>query len=52
MYDLEVSPGGVILPQRVKLIVPNSLWHPTKTGLEVAWGNLDKDVRKFLANTN
>jgi hypothetical protein len=46
--DLAVSPGGVILPQRVKLISPNSLWHPTKVGLEVAWGNLPKDARKFF----
>lgn len=42
-----VTPGGLVIPERPKLIVPNSLWHPTKTGLEVAWGSLDKDVKKF-----
>jgi hypothetical protein len=46
--ELAVSPGGVILPQRTKLITPSSLWHPTKVGLEVAWNDLPKDVRKFF----
>lgn len=46
--ELAVSPGGVLLPERPKLIVPNSLWHPTKVGLELAWNDLPKDVRKFF----
>ena len=46
--EFDVSPNGVILPASPKLIVPTSLWHPTKVGLEVAWNNLDRDVRKFF----
>lgn len=42
-----VTPGGVVIPN-VKPIVPNSLWHPTKVGLEHGWSNFDKDVRKFF----
>jgi hypothetical protein len=38
--------ANVELP-KVKLITPNSLWYPTKVGLEIAWPNLDKDVRKL-----
>jgi hypothetical protein len=46
-----VSPGGVLLPgieiPQVKLITPNSVWLPTKTGAELAWNDLSKDVRKL-----
>lgn len=48
MDALAVSPGGVVLPQRVKVIQPSSLWHPTKVGLEHAWQDLPKDVRNFF----
>src|SRR5580765_871830 len=51
-----VTAGGVVIPGievpelrpvKPKLIVPNSFWYPTAAGLEVAWGNLDKDVREM-----
>lgn len=46
--ELAVSPGGVVLPQRVKVISPSSLWHPTRSGLEAAWQDLPSDARKFF----
>jgi hypothetical protein len=40
--------SGLIVPvKQVKLIEPNGLWYPTKNGLELAWSNLDKDMRKL-----
>lgn len=45
--DFDVSPGGVILPQRPKLIVPNSPWLPTRYAAERFWQDLDKDIRKL-----
>lgn len=45
--ELTVSPGGVVIPQ-VKPIVPSSLWHPTKVGLENGWHTFDKTARKFF----
>lgn len=49
-----VTPGGVVvseglvIPQCPRLILPDSLWHPTKVGLEHGWGSFEKDVRKFF----
>lgn len=55
-----ITPGGVVIPSgievpslvdlkpKVKMIVPNGLWHPTRDGLELTWQDLPKDVRKFF----
>jgi hypothetical protein len=40
---MEVSSGGVILPIR-----PSSIWLPTRVGAEIAWPDLDKDVRRLF----
>lgn len=51
MPEYAVTPGGVLVPDLIrpqaKLLIRTSLWYPTETGLEVAWSNLDKDVRKL-----
>lgn len=47
---MEITPGGVIIPElvpRIKPIVPTSLWHPTRVGLEHTWQDLPKEVRRF-----
>lgn len=46
MQDFDISPGGVILP-RVKPIVRITPWLPGRTGAEMWWQDLEKDVRKF-----
>lgn len=46
--ELLATPGGVVIPQRPKLIVPNSLWHPTKVGLENGWHTFDRETKKFF----
>jgi len=51
MSELTVSPGGVILSvieiPKIREIVPNSVWMPTKSGAELVWSDLSKDVRKL-----
>lgn len=44
--DFDVSPGGVILPQR-RIVVPNSPWLPTRYAAEKWWGDFDADVKKL-----
>lgn len=53
MNDLVASPGGVLLFDRAieiskpKLIIPDSIWMPTKCGAELAWNDLDRKVKAF-----
>lgn len=50
MNDL-VTPEGLVLPgieiPKPKLIVPRTVWMPTKAGAELAWNDLSTDVRKL-----
>lgn len=41
-----VLPSGIVLPG-IKEIAPSSVWLPTKSGAELAWSDLDKDVKQL-----
>jgi len=45
--DFDVTPGGVIVPKRVKVIAPSSPWLPTRYAAEKYWQDLDKDIRQL-----
>src|SRR6516162_1140935 len=45
--DFDITPGGVVVPLRPKLIVPTSPWLPTRVTGEMLWQDLEKDVRRL-----
>jgi len=45
--DFDITPGGVVVPLRPKLIVPTSPWLPTRVTGEMLWRDLEKDVRRL-----